>query len=784
MKIKACKILTFISLIFSANYSYSAVLTNKILAPQPAPSCVVASFKSVTTSGWASESLKILNNCANPVDFKNSTITFTNKTALNTGFWGSFSPLSYPAGLLKITSQPNTTSGYTASVNLTFPTDSWAVTKLPPGQSFTIQYGESAIGYVASSVQVWLSGPPIATGQIDLNNQSVKPANISATYATINVVTGGQTTKVQLPWQGQIQMTGLATGSYSLQPENITDVLGNVYQGSAVPSSVNLTANQKVSSTITYAPVTTFGAINVQVPSLPAALSGYTANPAVTLKRNDTGASLTQALTWNSINKINQLANNVSYVLTTPMISYNGNNCSGGFTHNPVVSNATTPVTTTLSYNCVQIAQDKVTLNLTGLPATVSSMTVTLTPNNGSAPINQVISVSGGTGTAVVNLADGVVYNVSVSAVSGYTVTFSAQPLTAKASATETISWQQQISTGGRIMTYVTGWKTPPAATDLAAAGYTNVLVAFGVFSTSSPGQIVSAFDTVTASYISQLQAAGIKVSLSLGGASSSIAGTTVDFDQALKLAISPASFQQVFVSSVESLIKQYNFDGIDIDIEYGLNPAGTFTNPTGDILVLANIINQLHSNNPNLLISLTPQTANTSATRAFSGQWANYSSLIMQTHNALSWVGVQLYNTGCMNGIDGVCYDPNKTSNPNFAVAMAVDLLVDWPGKFSSGAATGFLPYIGYLTPSQVVIGFPAPNASGASDGAPVTPVSTIIKAVNCLQTGASCGTYVPSKTFPGFGGVFNWEATYDQNNNYAFAKGLVPCVKKGICQ
>lgn len=161
----------------------------------------------------------------------------------------------------------------------------------------------------------------------------------------------------------------------------------------------------------------------------------------------------------------------------------------------------------------------------------------------------------------------------------------------------------------------------------MANAGYTHVLVAFGVFSTTNPGQITSAFDTVSASYIQSLHDAGIKVLLSLGGASSSIANTTVNFHQVLAAASSPAAFEQSFISSLENLIAQYHFDGFDFDIESGLNAGGTFTNPTGDIAVLANIINTMHANHPNLLLTLAPQTANVAATSGFDATWGNYAS-------------------------------------------------------------------------------------------------------------------------------------------------------------
>ena len=333
-------------------------------------------------------------------------------------------------------------------------------------------------------------------------------------------------------------------------------------------------------------------------------------------------------------------------------------------------------------------------------------------------------------------------------------------------------------SNENRIIGYLPGWKTPPAASDLAAAGYTHIIIAFGVFSTKNPGQLVSAFDTVNKDYITALHNAGIKVLLSLGGASSSIPDTTTNFHDALTLAKSPEAFQQVFIQSLETFKTQYGFDGFDFDIEQGLTAGGTFTTPQGDIAVLANIINSLHAKYPDLLLTLVPQVANIAATQGYSETWGNYSALVMQTHASLAWVGIQLYNTGCAYGIDGFCYDPNNTSSPDFSVAMATDLLTNWPKYDSAQRLTGFQPYISYLKPTQVVLGYPSPNAQNQSDGSPVTPTSTIKQAIQCLKTGIagpnSCGTYVPPKdNINGtFGGVFNWEVTYDQANGFKFAK------------
>lgn len=339
----------------------------------------------------------------------------------------------------------------------------------------------------------------------------------------------------------------------------------------------------------------------------------------------------------------------------------------------------------------------------------------------------------------------------------------------------------------GRIIGYLPGWKTPPAATSIKNAGYTHILIAFGVFSTTTPGEIVPVFDTVSKEYIKSLQDAGVVVLLSLGGATSSIPDTTVNFHQVVSSASSVDEFKSTFINSVNNLINEYGFQGIDIDIESGLNGEGSFKEPIGDIAVLADIINTLHANNAKLLITLAPQIANISATSGFDATWGNYASLVMQTYESLEWVGIQLYNSGCAFGINLVCYDPNNTNSPDASVAMATDLLEDWPEQDSSGRTTGFQPYISYLKPSQVVLGYPAANAEGVSDGEPAAVLPTIKRAIQCLRTGVqsadSCDTYIAPKTYPDIGGVFEWEITYDENNNFKFSEELMSCVISGDC-
>lgn len=748
--------------------------------------CIGSQFNATGDEYWKSVTLQLTNNCGNEVDFQNATISFKSNTAINTAFWGDFSPLSYPDNALNITSQTQTDGSFLATLNLHFPSYPGANSKLPAGSSFQIEYGVSSEDHISGSLNVYL-GTPAATGTITLINTSNQPVNVSQHYALVHLTMNGQPVQdVQVPWKGTMVLTGLSAGNYNITPENISDSSGTSYQGNAVPGSIVLSANQTVTSNLTYARVNPTGSINIHLQALPGILSGYTDNPAVLVSQSPSGSSLSKSLTWNSSTIVSDLVNGSAYNFSTPPISYNGYNCAPTFNPATLVASATSTPLTYLTYQCVQMQQDSVSVDVQGAPSTLSTLNVTLTPNDNSAPIIQTINLNNGSGSSIVSLTDGVIYTVKADVVPGYSASFSPQPLTATAHAVETITFSKTVPSSSRIIGYVPGWKTPPTAQSLANAGYTHVLIAFGVFSTTTPGTITPAFDTVTQAYIQTLHQAGIKVLLSLGGALTSIPDTTVDFHQVLTAASSPTVFQQTFINSLQGLITQYDFDGFDIDIESGLTAGGTFAQPQGDIAVLANIINTMHSQNPSLLITMAPQVANVAATSGFDQTWGNYASLIMQTHDSLAWVGIQLYNTGCAFGIDQVCYGPTPTSTPDFTVAMATDLLANWPATVN-GRATGFQPYISHLQPSQVVIGYPSANANGSSDGAPVTPTATIIRALQCLKTAVagsgSCDTYIPPQAYGAIGGVFNWEVTYDQNNNYKFATELKNCVINGIC-
>ena len=350
---------------------------------------------------------------------------------------------------------------------------------------------------------------------------------------------------------------------------------------------------------------------------------------------------------------------------------------------------------------------------------------------------------------------------------------------------------------------------------ELSDANYTHILIAFGVFSIDancaiekecivlSPDkygdiQITSGdgaqkIDLKT--YVMQLQQQGIKVLLSLGGASSSFG--TVDFERSFNIVQkSQGSFTntaRAYTDSISHLIEHFNFDGIDIDIEAGLSaPASTdlvtagsveacnkvfnattgLTAQTGSVCALTEVVNQLVDRYPAMIITLAPQTLNIAANRLIQGQTLNYSALIANIRDHLTWVGVQIYNSGGMYGPDGEIQPISADNQANASVAMALNLLEQW----TQGAPHSFIDNRqALLEPQQVVLGYPASNGQ-RSDGLPSGNLNAIIKAVNCLNRSTHCEQIAPRVALSQpIGGVFNWNVNFDRANGFIFAKTLM---------
>ena len=354
-----------------------------------------------------------------------------------------------------------------------------------------------------------------------------------------------------------------------------------------------------------------------------------------------------------------------------------------------------------------------------------------------------------------------------------------------------------------------------PSPQELSNANYTHILIAFGVFSIDancaiekecivmspdkygdiqiSSGDGAQKIDLKT--YVMQLQQQGIKVLLSLGGASSSFG--TVDFERSFNIIQkSQGSFTstaRAYTDSISHLIERFNFDGIDIDIEAGLSaPASTdlitagsveackklfnatvgLTAQTGSVCAMTEVVNQLVDRHPKMIITLAPQTLNIAANRLIQGQTLNYSALIANIRNHLTWVGVQVYNSGGMYGPDGDIQPISADNQADASVAMALNLLELW----AQGAPHSFINNTqALLEPEQVVLGYPASNGQ-RSDGLPSGDLNAIIEAVSCLNRSTHCKHIAPRVALSQpIGGVFNWNVNFDRANGFLFAKTLM---------
>jgi len=265
-------------------------------------------------------------------------------------------------------------------------------------------------------------------------------------------------------------------------------------------------------------------------------------------------------------------------------------------------------------------------------------------------------------------------------------------------------------------------------------ASYNLIAVAFAN-ATATPGQVSFSLDSALSSalggypqaqFIADIATAhsrGQKVILSVGGQNGTVS-------------VSDATSASNFASSVFSIIRQYGFDGVDIDLENGVNP--TF---------MASALQQLRGDvGAGLIITLAPQTIDTDSTGGA------YFQLALNIKSILTMINTQYYNSGTMNGCDGGVY---AEGTENFMTALAC------------------IELQGGLSASQVGLGLPAsPSAAG---GGYVSP-SLVNSALDCLAARMNCGSFVPSSAYPALRGAMTWSINWDASSGYNFANTVAP--------
>lgn len=258
-------------------------------------------------------------------------------------------------------------------------------------------------------------------------------------------------------------------------------------------------------------------------------------------------------------------------------------------------------------------------------------------------------------------------------------------------------------------------------AVSFADATTTPGAITFNLDSAGLGGYTVAQFK----SDIAAKKAAGKSVILSIGGEKGTI--SVNDSTSATNLA-----------NSAYALMQEYGFSGIDIDLENGLNP----TYMTQALRALS------AKAGSSLVITMAPQTIDMQSTQG------GYFKTALNIKDILTVVNMQYYNSGSMNGCDGNVYSQGSV---DFLTALACIQLE------------------GGLDPSQVGIGVPA-SPSGAGSGY-VSP-TVVNNALDCLTRGTSCGSFKPSKTYPGLRGAMTWSTNWDAKAGSAWSNAVGPKV------
>ncbi|KES03840.1 chitinase [Streptomyces toyocaensis] len=220
-------------------------------------------------------------------------------------------------------------------------------------------------------------------------------------------------------------------------------------------------------------------------------------------------------------------------------------------------------------------------------------------------------------------------------------------------------------------------------------------------------------------------QAAGKKVIISVGGEKGTVS-------------VNDSASAANFADSVYALMREYGFDGVDIDLENGLN-ATYMTQALRSLSAKAG---------PSMVLTMAPQTIDMQSTSN------SYFRTALNVKDILTVVNMQYYNSGSMLGCDGKVYSQGSV---DFLTALACIQLE------------------GGLDPSQVGLGLPA-STRGAGSGY-VSP-SVVNNALDCLTRGTNCGTFKPSRTYPSLRGAMTWSTNWDATAGNAWSNAVGPHV------
>ncbi|MFI1194486.1 carbohydrate-binding protein [Micromonospora sp. NPDC020750] len=247
------------------------------------------------------------------------------------------------------------------------------------------------------------------------------------------------------------------------------------------------------------------------------------------------------------------------------------------------------------------------------------------------------------------------------------------------------------------------GW-IPITDSRITAHGYNVVTAAFPVIRADGTALWEDGMDVTvkvpTPAEMCRAKAAGLTVLMSIGGAAAGID-------------LGSATVADRFVATIVPILKRYNFDGIDIDIETGLTGSGNINQLSASQANLIRIIDGVLAQMPaGFGLTMAPETAYvTGGSVTYGSIWGAYLPIIKKyaDNGRLWWLNMQYYN-GSMYGCSGDSYSAGTVQGftvqtqclNNGLTIQGTTIKVPYdkqvPGLPAQPGAGG-----GYMTPSLV---------------------------------------------------------------------------------
>ncbi|MFJ5590480.1 chitinase [Streptomyces noursei] len=195
------------------------------------------------------------------------------------------------------------------------------------------------------------------------------------------------------------------------------------------------------------------------------------------------------------------------------------------------------------------------------------------------------------------------------------------------------------------------GW-TSITDPQIRAHGYNVLNAAFPVISSDGTALWEDGMDATvkvpTPAEMCQAKSDGATILMSIGGATAGID-------------LNSTAVADRFVATIVPLLKKYNFDGIDIDIETGLSGSGNINQPSPSQSNLIRIIDGILAQMPaGFGLTMAPETAYvTGSSVTYGSIWGAYLPIIKKyaDNDRLWWLNMQYYN-GSMYGCSGDSYE------------------------------------------------------------------------------------------------------------------------------